>query len=134
MKTFLKVIGVAALGAACIAGLVWVSMLLWNAIIPGLTGWSTITFWQTAGLCLLFRLITGHFGFSVDHARHHHHKHNKHRHQMNKEQRERFFRRWHPFPKMEVTLMECRKLDDPDDLDDFEEEKNEGNNDDEQCR
>ncbi|NPE24852.1 hypothetical protein HPS54_04865 [Prevotella sp. PCHR] len=51
-------------GTAVIAMLIWLVMLLWNAIVPELTGWEEIDFWQCAGLCVLFRLITGHIGVS----------------------------------------------------------------------
>ncbi|HEY0978196.1 MAG TPA: hypothetical protein VGE21_12065 [Flavobacteriales bacterium] len=36
-------------------------MLLWNNIIPGVTGWSTITWWQALGLLVLCRILFGGF-------------------------------------------------------------------------
>lgn len=39
-----------------------VVMYLWNAIIPGITGWKTINYWQSAGLLILGRLLSGRFG------------------------------------------------------------------------
>ena len=38
-------------------------MLLWNALIPVIIGWSAVTFWQAAGLIVLCRLLLGGFGF-----------------------------------------------------------------------
>ena len=38
-----------------------VVMLLWNAIIPGLTGWALITYPKALGLLLLCRILFGGF-------------------------------------------------------------------------
>ena len=38
-----------------------VVMLLWNAIIPGLTGWALITYPKAVGLLLLSRILFGGF-------------------------------------------------------------------------
>jgi hypothetical protein len=43
--------------AAAVVGLV--VMLLWNALLPPLFGWPTITFLQALGLLLLSRLLVG---------------------------------------------------------------------------
>ena len=52
---------------AVFAAIVAVVMLLWNALIPSITGWTTINYWQAAGLMVLTRLLFGgpwhHFGF-----------------------------------------------------------------------
>ncbi|MFI3278454.1 MAG: hypothetical protein SNH13_06780 [Rikenellaceae bacterium] len=34
-------------------------MLLWNLLIPSITGWSVINFWQSLGLVILSRLLLG---------------------------------------------------------------------------
>jgi hypothetical protein len=47
----LVAVAVAAVGAAV--------MLLWNALLPGLFGWATITFWQAIGLLVLSRILIG---------------------------------------------------------------------------
>ena len=51
---------------AVFAAIVAVVMLLWNALIPSITGWTTINYWQAAGLMELTRLLIGvpchHFG------------------------------------------------------------------------
>lgn len=37
----------------------WVTMLLWNALLPMLFHFPVITFWQAAGLLVLLRLLFG---------------------------------------------------------------------------
>ena len=39
----------------------FVVMGLWNALIPGIFGWHTITFWQALGLLLLSKILFGGF-------------------------------------------------------------------------
>lgn len=39
-----------------------VVMLLWNALIPSIIGWSAINYWQSAGLIILSRLLFGGLG------------------------------------------------------------------------
>ena len=48
-----------ALAALAVFGAV--VMLLWNAIIPGLTGWALITYPKALGLLLLCRILFGGF-------------------------------------------------------------------------
>jgi len=36
---------------------VWIVMLLWNALLPDIFGLPVITFWQAAGIKILFRLL-----------------------------------------------------------------------------
>lgn len=40
----------------------FVVMLLWNAILPNVTGVKTVNFWQAAGLLLLSKILFGGFG------------------------------------------------------------------------
>ena len=40
-----------------VAGMV--VMFLWNAIIPDVTGWKPLTFWQAVGLLILFKILFG---------------------------------------------------------------------------
>lgn len=82
MKTsFIKYLAMTLGGIGVIGGLIWGVMLLWNEIIPELTGWSEIGYWQCAGLCVMFRLMTGHIGISYDEKKrnrkkkYHHHLH-----------------------------------------------------------
>jgi Ca2+/H+ antiporter, TMEM165/GDT1 family len=43
-----------------------VVMLLWNAILPGLVGAATLTYWQAVGLLILSKILFGGW-----HGRHH---------------------------------------------------------------
>ena len=56
-----------------LAGLVlfgYVTMLLWNALLPVIFHFPVITFWQAVGLLALTRLL---FGSFCHHGRGHHH-------------------------------------------------------------
>ncbi len=62
MKTLriLKFVGFGILGLGFITLAVFVTMSLWNALIPALFHGPVITFWQTAGLFILSKiLLTG---------------------------------------------------------------------------
>ena len=54
-------------------------MLLWNALIPSIIGWTCINYWQAAGLMLLSRLLLGGLGGFRKFGRfgHHHRGHHK---------------------------------------------------------
>lgn len=49
----------------------YVTMLLWNALLPELLHLPMINFWQALGLLILSRLLFGGFGH---HGRHGHHR------------------------------------------------------------
>jgi hypothetical protein len=66
-KGFLGVFIFLAVFAAAIA----IVMLLWNALIPSIIGWTAINYWQAAGLMLLSRLLLGGFGHFGKFGRHH---------------------------------------------------------------
>jgi hypothetical protein len=58
--TVLKYVGFGILGAAFVVLAVWVTMLLWNSLIPALFHGPVLTFWQTAGIFILSKiLLTG---------------------------------------------------------------------------
>lgn len=57
-KKFLGGLLFIAVFAAAIA----IVMLLWNALIPSIIGWTSISYWQAAGLMILCRLLLGGFG------------------------------------------------------------------------
>jgi hypothetical protein len=58
---------------AGVAGISAVVMLLWNAIVPDITGWTKINYWQAAGLLILIRLLFSGFGrFAHGMGRHRH--------------------------------------------------------------
>lgn len=42
-----------------IALVVGIVMWLWNWLVPSITGWSNINYWQALGLTLLFRFLNG---------------------------------------------------------------------------
>lgn len=75
----------------------WITMLLWNALMPEIFSLPEVNYWQAAGLLILARLF---FGFG------HHRKWNGQRPQMNPELRQKirnmspeekreFFRKMH---------------------------------------
>jgi hypothetical protein len=68
-----RIVGYGIMGvliAACCALLFgYVTMALWNAIMPEISSLPALTFWQAVGLLLLARLFTGRF--SHGHHRHH---------------------------------------------------------------
>ncbi len=73
-KKFKKLWGI-PLFIVIFALLVWVTMLLWNALLPAIFGIITITYWQALGLVILGRLLFGGFGKGgggMRHFRHHH--------------------------------------------------------------
>jgi hypothetical protein len=57
---FFKYVGFGILGLAFVFGTIWVVMLLWNSLVPSLFHGPVITYWQTAGLFILSKiLLTG---------------------------------------------------------------------------
>ncbi|MDH6355365.1 hypothetical protein M2132_001706 [Dysgonomonas sp. PH5-45] len=96
MKKWHK-LGFALSFVAIFAAAAAVVMLLWNALIPSIVGWTEINYWQSAGLMLLCRLLFS--GFRPHGHRHKHsHKHQKHMHlhemmrDMSREERRNFIR------------------------------------------
>ena len=59
---------------AAIAAIAAITMLLWNALIPSIIGWSAINYWQAAGLLILSRLLFGGMFGGLRHRMHHHHR------------------------------------------------------------
>lgn len=54
----LVIIGITGLVALC----GYVTMRLWNWLVPDLFGLGVITFWQSLGLLILFKILFGSFG------------------------------------------------------------------------
>ncbi|MCB0638682.1 MAG: hypothetical protein KDC54_18755 [Lewinella sp.] len=77
----------------------YVVMLLWNAILPEVTGLKTLTYWQAAGLLLLSRILFGRFpsrGKNSDHQpwRKHHRPWRQKWMEMSEEERVAFREQW----------------------------------------
>ena len=87
LRAILIPVGIAAL--ALVLG--FVVMSLWNALLPELFGWHTITFWQALGLLVLSRILFG--GFKGRHKGHHMHE-GMHRWHMSSEEREKMRAEW----------------------------------------
>lgn len=72
MKRGMRKLGHALIFLAVVAAAIAVIMLLWNALIPSIIGWSAINFWQAAGLLALCKLLFGGFGHHWKHHCKHH--------------------------------------------------------------
>ena len=57
-----------------IAGFSAITMLLWNALLPGIFGIASINFWQALGLLVLARVLFGGMGSGA--MKHFHHRGN----------------------------------------------------------
>jgi len=65
-------------------------MLLWNATLPDLFGFGTITFWQALGILVLSKILFGGFG---GHCRSSRSRNSKWKH-LNPEEREKMKAEW----------------------------------------
>ncbi|HTF04225.1 MAG TPA: hypothetical protein VK826_09365 [Bacteroidia bacterium] len=61
MRWILKCIGAVILFTVLAFALAWVTMLLWNWLVPGIFGGPMITYVEAAGLMILGRLLFGGF-------------------------------------------------------------------------
>ncbi|MFK7772290.1 MAG: hypothetical protein AB8F94_09120 [Saprospiraceae bacterium] len=57
-----KILGIGAMVVLFVGIAGGVVMFLWNAIIPEVTGWKPLTYWQAIGLLILFKILFGGFG------------------------------------------------------------------------
>lgn len=72
---------------AVFAAAIAIVMLLWNALIPSIIGWTSINYWQAAGLMILSRFLLGGFGRFGKFGRFgHHHHHDRGHHKRKKEE------------------------------------------------
>ena len=99
-KRWLKVPFFILLFIVILTAVSYITMLLWNALIPALFSGPVITFWQAAGLLILSKILLGGF-----------HKRGHHRHpgemwkrkwkakmdSMTPEEKEKFRKRCHPY-------------------------------------
>src|ERR1700694_648685 len=74
---------------AC-AGLGYIVMLLWNWLMPEISGWRAISFWQALGLLLLSKILFGGFRGGWGHGRRWRKGMRERWEQMTPEQREEF--------------------------------------------
>lgn len=85
---------------AVFALVIAVVMLLWNAIVPSVIGWTAITYWQAAGILILARILFGKIGRPGGHGRfcgrRHHHQWDDDIHEkmknMSREERKEYIR------------------------------------------
>jgi hypothetical protein len=90
------------LGAALLLGVGYVTMLLWNVLIPALFHGPMLTFWQTIGLLILLKILLHGFGchrFGRNgwHGRHYNHWKKRFEEKMatmTPEEREKFKEEW----------------------------------------
>lgn len=74
-------------GVGFMALIVLVVMWLWNGLVPRITGWNTINYWQALGLMILFRLINGNLFSGKSFKKNKASKSKQHLHQMTSEER-----------------------------------------------
>ena len=58
----LKYTGFGILGVGAMFFFVWLVMLLWNALIPELFNGPELSYWQTAGIFILSKILLSGFG------------------------------------------------------------------------
>jgi hypothetical protein len=69
----------------------FIVMALWNWLIPAITGWKAIDFWQALGLLVLSRILFGlRAGFGFGHRGHWRGRMAERWHNMTPEEREKF--------------------------------------------
>jgi hypothetical protein len=56
-----KILGMAGMVVLFVGIAGAVVMFLWNAIIPEVTGWKPLTYWQAIGILVLFKILFGGF-------------------------------------------------------------------------
>jgi len=62
MKKGLKIAGCIVLGILLVGLFGWITMSLWNWLVPSLFSGPVITFWQALGLLLLSKILFSGFG------------------------------------------------------------------------
>lgn len=85
------------IGVAAAIGFTFVTMSLWNWLMPELFGLKLLNFWQALGLLALTWLFFGRFRAFGMHGRHHHLKHRLAERwmRMSPEEREKFHEEMH---------------------------------------
>ncbi len=67
----LKYIGFGLLGIGFVAFAVWLTMTLWNWLVPELFNGPVIGYWQTAGLFILSKILFAGIAPGCGHDKHH---------------------------------------------------------------
>ncbi len=81
-----------------VTAFVILTMLLWNALLPGIFHVTQITFWQAAGLLLLARILFGGGGPHKYWPHHHWRSHFREKWEhMTPEERKQFSQHWHQY-------------------------------------
>lgn len=95
MKKFVKILLIIPLVAIAVALFGWLTMSLWNWLIPALFGGPVVTFWQALGLLVLSKILFSGLGKGGGH-RHGYWKRDwkKKFNRMTPEERERFKRKF----------------------------------------
>jgi len=62
VRLAIMAVGGLVFGAVFFVGLGWVTMAVWNAVIPAISSLPALTFWQAVGIFVLCRLLVGRFG------------------------------------------------------------------------
>lgn len=95
MWKILKILKIAVIGAAFVAAFGFITMHLWNALIPDLFHGPVVNFWQAAGLIVLSHILfRGGFKHGGWHHRNWQHKMHKKMEGMTPEEREKFMEKW----------------------------------------
>jgi hypothetical protein len=94
MWKLLKILKFAVFGAAFVAALGFLTMHLWNALVPDLFRGPVVNFWQAAGLIVLSHILLR--GGAFKHGWHHRRWHGMREKlaAMTPEQREKFMEKW----------------------------------------
>ena len=66
----IKILGIAGMVVLFLGIAGGVVMFLWNAIIPEVTGWKPLTYWQSIGLLVLFKILFGNNVLNIQHGIH----------------------------------------------------------------
>jgi hypothetical protein len=94
MWKIVKILKFAVFGAAFVAAFGFITMHLWNALVPDLFRGPVVNFWQAAGLIVLSHILFRGGGFK--HGWHHRRWHGMREKlaAMTPEQREKFMEKW----------------------------------------
>ena len=73
MKTIkaLKYVGFGILGVGAMFLFVWLVMLLWNSLVPELFNGPVLTYWQSAGMLILSKILLSGIGSGGSKSRSH---------------------------------------------------------------